>query len=62
MQYVVEPTPEHLARFQKSLEPMRLLLSDQPFFGGSEPKYADLAVAGAFAVCFAAISFSSFLS
>ncbi len=33
---------------------MRLLLSDQPFFGGSEPSFADFAVAGGFAVGFLA--------
>ncbi len=33
---------------------MRLLLSDQPFFGGSGPSYADFAVAGGFAAGFLA--------
>ncbi len=33
---------------------MRLLLSDQPFFGGSGPSYADFAVAEGFAVGFLA--------
>jgi len=33
---------------------LRLLLSDQPFFGGSGPSYADFAVAEGFAVGFLA--------
>ena len=38
-------------QLQKSLEPMRLILKEQPFLGGTTPNFADLAVAGCFAVC-----------
>lgn len=36
--------------FQDALEPMRLILQEQPFLGGASPNFADLAVAGNFAV------------
>lgn len=35
---------------QGALEPMRRILEEQPFLGGSTPNFADLAVAGHFAV------------
>ena len=36
--------------FQEALEPMRLILQEQPFLGGASPNFADLAVGGNFAV------------
>ena len=54
LQYAAKSSQQQLKTFQQALEPMRLLLSDQPFFGGSEPSYADFAVAGGFAVRFLA--------
>lgn len=38
-------------QLQKSLEPMRLILKEQPCLGGKTLNFADLAVAGHFAVC-----------
>ena len=40
-----------MKQLQNSLEPMRLILREQPFLGGKNPNFADLAVAGYFAVC-----------
>lgn len=37
-----------LAAFRASLEPLRVVLKLQPFFGGSGPLYADYALFGAF--------------
>ncbi len=54
LQYAANSSQQQLKSFQQALEPMRLLLSDQHFFGGSEPSYADFAVAGGFAVGFLA--------
>jgi len=34
--------------FRRSLEPLRISLRDQPFIGGSEPRYSDYAVFGCF--------------
>lgn len=38
-------------QLQTNLEPMRLIVKEQPFLGGTVPNFADLAVAGCFAVC-----------
>lgn len=38
-------------QLRKSLEPMRLILTEQSFLGGTTPNFADLAAAGYFAVC-----------
>lgn len=38
-------------QLRKNLQPMRLILTDQPFLGGTTPNFADLAAAGYFAVC-----------
>lgn len=38
-------------QLQNTLEPMRLILKEQPFLGGTTPNFADLAIAGCFAVC-----------
>ncbi len=54
LQYATKSSQQQLKTCQQALEPMRLLLSDQPFFGGSEPSFADFAVAGNFAVGFLA--------
>ena len=43
----------NLNALRKALQPLRVTLEDQPFLGGSEANYADLAVAGAFAVSLA---------
>ena len=40
----------NIDELQKALEPMRVTIQEQPFLGGQEPNFADLAVAGAFAV------------
>ena len=37
-----------VARFRKSLDPMRLTLRSQPFLGGAAPNYADYIVFGGF--------------
>lgn len=37
-------------QLRKYLEPMRLILTEQPFLGGTTPNFADLAAAGYFAV------------
>ncbi len=37
-----------VARFRKSLDPMRLTLRSQPFLGGDAPNYADYIVFGGF--------------
>lgn len=52
LQYAAKSSQQQLKTFQQALQPMRLLLADQPFFGGFEPSYADFAVAGEFAVGF----------
>ena len=44
--------PSKVKHFQGALEPMRCILREQPFLGGSTPNFADLAVAGHFAVIF----------
>ena len=38
-------------QLRKYLEPMRLILTEQPLLGGTTPNFADLAAAGYFAVC-----------
>lgn len=43
-------------QLQYTLEPMRLILKEQPFLGGTTPNFADLAVAGCFAVCVSTLS------
>ncbi|DBB11268.1 TPA: hypothetical protein ACH3X3_006705 [Trebouxia sp. C0006] len=48
-EYAAKSSQQQLKTFQQALQPMRLLLADQPFFGGFEPSYADFAVAGEFA-------------
>ena len=50
MQLAVEAMLENLTKSQQSLEPMRAVLSQQGFFGGSNPNYADFAVAALFTV------------
>ena len=41
---------KHIPELQKALKPMQIILQEQPFLGGTEPNFADLAVAGNFAV------------
>lgn len=41
---------EHVPQFQQALQPMRIILEEQPYLGGTDPNFADLAVAGNFAV------------
>ena len=41
-------TPEKLAAFRRSLEPLRVTLQKQPFIGGAEPRFADYIVFSAF--------------
>ena len=40
----------YVPQFQQALKPMQIILEEQPFLGGTEPNFADLAVAGNFAV------------
>ena len=41
---------EHVPQLQQALQPMRIILEEQPYLGGTDPNFADLAVAGNFAV------------
>ncbi len=41
---------KQVPELQKALKPMQIILQEQPFLGGTEPNFADLAVAGNFAV------------
>ena len=41
---------KQVPELQKALKPMQITLQEQPFLGGLEPNFADLAVAGNFAV------------
>ena len=50
MQHIQDPTPENMGRFRQSLQPMRSMLAEQSYFGGSEPNFADIAVVAVFLV------------
>lgn len=50
MTQTVGASEANLNALRKALQPLRVTLEDQPFLGGTEPNFADLAIAGAFAV------------
>ena len=48
LEAVVEGREQRVGPFQQQLEPLRALLSAQPFLGGPDPLFADYIVFGAF--------------